>query len=68
VAPAKRSQRDEAIWRKLILPEEDRYPVRVWVGSFRWFRSPNVIRLEDYRSPAEMERIRKVLLWPRRNY
>jgi hypothetical protein len=65
---AKRDQKGEAIWRKLILPEEDRNPARLWLGSFRWFRSPNVIRLEDYRSQSEMNRVREVLLRPRRNY
>src|SRR5215469_15868954 len=29
--------------------------------------SPSAAVIEDYRSPVEMERIRKMLLWPRRS-
>jgi hypothetical protein len=57
-----RSEEEEAFWRRLVLPEEERRQIRDWEGSYRWFRSPNVIRLELYRSPAEMARIRAVLL------
>ena len=59
--PLKR-QTDEAFWQKLVLPEEERRWVRDWEGAYRWFRSPNVIRLELYRSPDAMARIRTVLL------
>jgi hypothetical protein len=43
---------DEAFLRQLVLPEEDRmrlYPSVPWTGGFRWFRSPNVVLLEQYR-------------------
>jgi hypothetical protein len=53
------------IWQKLVMSEEDRrlYPsAPVWDGHYRWFRSPNVIDLQHYRSPAEKKRIRAVLL------
>ena len=53
---------DETFWQKMVLPEEQRRWVRDWEGSYRWFRSPNVVCLERYRSPADMARIRKVLL------
>jgi hypothetical protein len=40
--------RDEyTFWRKLILPEEDRKTP--WEGKgYRWFRSPNVIPIEQW--------------------
>lgn len=60
--PQRRSEREEAFWQRLTKPEEERRWIRDWRGSYRWFRSPNVIRLELYRSQAEMERIRSVLL------
>jgi hypothetical protein len=43
---------DEAFLRQLIRPEEDRrrYGHAPWVGGFRWFRSPNVIPLEQWRN------------------
>jgi hypothetical protein len=44
------------------MPEEERRWVRDWEGSYRWFRSSNVVKLELYRSPADMARIRAVLL------
>ena len=53
-------------WRKLILPEEDRRNQRCpppWTGSYRWFRSPNIVDLWNYRSAAEKERIGKFMRW-----
>jgi hypothetical protein len=43
---------DEAFLRTLILPEEDRRrsTATPWTGGFRWFRSANVVPLEQYRS------------------
>ena len=52
--------------RKFIMSEEDRraYPTaRQWNGGYRWFRSTNVIDLQNYRSPAEKKRIKVVLLF-----
>jgi hypothetical protein len=50
----------ETLWRQMILPEEDRRcqpnPPQ-WNGSFRWFRSANVIDLWHYRSAADKQRI-----------
>jgi hypothetical protein len=46
--------------RRKILPEEDRrnlVPPPLWNGSFRWFRSPNIVDLWHYRSPTEKRRI-----------
>jgi len=51
------------------MPEEDRrtHPTAPsWDGGFRWFRSANIVDLQQYRSPAEKERIRAVLLCQRR--
>jgi hypothetical protein len=39
---------EDVFWRKLVLPEEDKSVP--WDGiGFRWFRSENVIALEQYR-------------------
>ena len=50
-----------AFWRRLISPWEDkrqRDPFWVWDGSYRWFRSKNVIPLERYRDAAAINRIK----------
>jgi hypothetical protein len=41
---------DEAFLRTLIRPEEDRRCITTapWTGGFRWFRSANVVPLEQY--------------------
>jgi hypothetical protein len=39
-------------WRRLVLPEEDKlkYALPLWDGiGYRWFRSPNVIPIEQWR-------------------
>jgi hypothetical protein len=43
---------DEAFLRRLIFPEEDRHQFTAtpWRGGYRWFRSPNVVCLERYRT------------------
>jgi len=53
------------LWHQLVMAEEDRRlcpRAPTWDGGFRWFRSANVVDLQQYRSPAEKERIRAVLL------
>jgi hypothetical protein len=42
---------DEAFLRKIIFPEEDRhlFTSTPWRGGYRWFRSPNVIPIEQWR-------------------
>jgi hypothetical protein len=55
----------EDFYRKFILSWEDKRkldPLLVWDGSFRWFRSDNVIPLERYRSLEEMTHIRSTIL------
>jgi len=47
------------LYHQLTMPEEDRraHPtVPQWAGGYRWFRSVNVVDLQQYRSPAEKER------------
>jgi hypothetical protein len=50
----------DTFWQKRILPEEDRrsrlFPPQ-WNGSYRWFRSANVVDLWHYRSADEKQRI-----------
>jgi hypothetical protein len=62
MSPIRRRSEDDAFWQRLVLPEEERRWIRDWDGSYRWFRSSNVVCLEHYRSPAEMARIRTVIL------
>jgi hypothetical protein len=55
----------DTLWHKLVMSEETRrlYPsAPAWTGGFRWFESRNVVDLQNYRSPAEKERIRTVVL------
>jgi hypothetical protein len=45
---------DEAFLRRLIRPEEDRRRTTVpWSGGYRWFRSPNVVPLEQWRAKRQ---------------
>jgi hypothetical protein len=61
---------EDDVWlRQFVLSEEDRrrrHPATRWVGGYRWFKTPNVICLDRYRSPVEMARIHNVLLANRR--
>jgi hypothetical protein len=65
-----RYEQARAFARTVTLPEEDRarFTSAPWQGGYRWFRSSNVVKLERYRSAAEMDRIRDVILgrgtWP----
>jgi hypothetical protein len=41
---------EDVFWRKLVLPQEDRLQRGIpWTGGYRWFRSPNVIPIEQCR-------------------
>ena len=42
---------DEAFLRAFVFPVEDRrlYMSEPWRGTYRWFRSPNVIPIEHWR-------------------
>jgi hypothetical protein len=51
---AQERQGDNAFLRQWTIPEEERakYTTQPWAGEYRWFRSPNVICLEQYRRPT----------------
>jgi hypothetical protein len=57
-------QQDIDSLQRLTFAEEDRsrFTTTTWRGEYRWFRSANVVDLQHYRSAAEKERIRAVLL------
>jgi hypothetical protein len=46
---------DEAFLRRIIFPEEDRhlFTTTPWRGGFRWFRSQNVVPVEQWRRRHE---------------
>jgi hypothetical protein len=59
------NQPQRAFYRRFLMPEESRllYPhAPAWSGGFRWFKSENVIDLQQYRTAFEKERICRVLL------
>ena len=50
--------KEDAFWRKLILPQEERSIP--WEGKgYRWFRSPNVVPLEQWRRRKDRETSRE---------
>ena len=54
------------LYHQLTMPEEDRraHPAAPqWTGGYRWFRSANVVDLQNYRSPVEKKRIMVRLLF-----
>ncbi len=66
-----RNEKREAFYRRLILcweEKQQRDPFLVWDGSFRWFKSENVVPLERYRNSEEVERIRANILSPTMMY
>jgi hypothetical protein len=65
MAQPHRNEKQEAFYRRRILPWEDKRsydPYLVWDGSFRWFRSANIVPLEQYRTVEEINRIRANVL------
>jgi hypothetical protein len=41
---------EDAFWRRMVLPQEDRMRLGIpWHGGYRWFRSENVIPIEQAR-------------------
>ena len=51
---------NEAFYHRFTLPEERKNRASTsieWCGAYRWFASPNVVKLEDYRQSGEMGRI-----------
>ena len=50
--PVKFHDEDGALWRKLVLPEEDRrrlFPMTPQLRGYLWWRSANVVDLETHR-------------------
>ena len=44
----------DAFWRKLVLPQEDRIRLGIpWRGGYRWFKSSNVVPIEQWRQRKE---------------
>jgi hypothetical protein len=52
---------DEAFLRRLIFCEEDRRRITSapWTGGYRWFRSPNVVPIEQWQKRRNSEPPRK---------
>ena len=51
---ASRTEEEEAFWRRLVLPEEDHLRMgKPWTGGYRWFRSANVVPLEQWRAQRQ---------------
>jgi hypothetical protein len=53
------SERTVDFYRKKNLPEEERATLIKWDGSFRWFRSPNVLCIEHYRPIPNKNKLSK---------
>ena len=53
-------QSAEAFWARMTLPEEERrcqLCPPTWNGSYRWFRSANIVNLWNYRGVEDKRRI-----------
>jgi hypothetical protein len=52
----KYSLEDEAFFRRVVFPEEDRhlFTAASWHGGFRWFRAANVTPIEWWRRVEEV--------------
>lgn len=49
---------NELFYHRFTLPEEQKnWSAFEWCGGYRWFASPNVVKLEDCRPPGELWRI-----------
>ena len=51
------TESDDSFLREWTIPEEDRhkYTSQPWAGEYRWFRTSNVICLEQYRRRRQRE-------------
>ena len=57
--------REIPLYRRLVLPWEEKRrldPFLVWNGSYRWFKSENIIPLERYQDSETMARVRSNVL------
>jgi hypothetical protein len=63
-------QADGDFLRRLTFPEEELRSLTTapWSGERRWFRSPNVVPMEWYRSPDQVSHILSVLHQRRRGF
>jgi hypothetical protein len=52
---------DEEFMRSIVWEEEDRskFTSVPWSGGYRWFRSPNVVPLEQYRQARQQRQRRE---------
>jgi hypothetical protein len=49
-ATQRQAEDEDAFWRKLVLPQEERMRLSIpWRGGYRWFRSANVVPIEQWR-------------------
>jgi hypothetical protein len=50
----RQTEDEDAFWRKLVLPQEDRMRLGIpWQGGYRWFKSTNVVPIEQGRKRKE---------------
>jgi hypothetical protein len=49
-ATQRQAEDEDTFWQKLVLPQEERMRLGIpWRGGYRWFRSPNIIPIEQWR-------------------
>jgi len=57
MSAVKRPGASADLYHRFTLPEERKSRASEWGGGYRWFVSPNVVKLEDYRPSGEASRI-----------
>ena len=60
-----RKRGEVRLYQRLTLPWEEKHrldPFLTWNGSYRWFRSENIIPLERYQDSETMARVRSNVL------
>jgi hypothetical protein len=56
-ATQRQAEDEDAFWRKLVLPQEERMRLGIpWQGGYRWFASPNIVPLEQWRRKKRDDR------------
>jgi len=44
------TSKEDTFWRRMVLPQEERMALGIrYHGGYRWFRSPNVVPIEQAR-------------------
>jgi hypothetical protein len=53
----RRFEAEHEFYRLISIPQEDwsLFTTAKWQGSYRWFRSPNVVCLEKYRAARDRD-------------